>query len=175
MITQHTQYGSTMLRTLVAALVLYALACTLGSTPLAYANNIVVNSKLDTADPSKCRLRDAIINANNNDQSGSTNCAAGTAGMDNISFAFAQCAVIACTITLNSALPQITEDLTISGAASGGHVTLNGANAFGVLNTNGPPVVSNPFMVVNLTNLTISNGNRSGGGGILSRNTNLSL
>jgi predicted outer membrane repeat protein len=173
--TQHSQYGATMLRTLIAALVLYAFAYSLGSTPLTHANNIVVNSKLDTADPSKCRLRDAILNANNNDQSGSTNCAAGTAGMDNISFAFAQCAVIACTITLNSALPQITEDLTINGATGGGHVTLHGANAFGVLTTNGPPVVSNPFMVVNLTNLTISSGNRSGGGGILSRNTNLSL
>ena len=172
MVAQHAQHGRAVLRTLVAALALCALAYTLGSTPLAYANNIVVNSKLDTADPTKCRLRDAILNANNNDQSGSTNCAAGTAGMDNITFAFAQCAVIACTITLDSALPQITEDLTINGATGGGRVTLHGANAFGVLVTNGH--VSG--ISVNMSNLTITNGNTvGGGGGISAQNTNLSL
>src|SRR5438270_10894992 len=125
--THHSPHAATMLRTLSVALLLIAFAYVLSSAPLAHASNIIVNSKLDTADPTKCRLRDAIINANNNDQSGSSNCAAGTAGMDNISFGFAQCAVIACTITLNSALPQITEDLTINGAAGGGHVTLHGA------------------------------------------------
>ncbi len=47
---------------------------------------ITVTSKLDTADPGKCRLRDAITAANINTAIG--DCPAGTAGLDTIGIQF---------------------------------------------------------------------------------------
>src|SRR5258707_131506 len=40
-----------------------AMALATGAVPVAHANSIIVNSKLDTADPTHCRLRDAITAA----------------------------------------------------------------------------------------------------------------
>ena len=70
------------------------------------AATITVTSKLDTADPGKCRLRDAITAANINTAAG--DCPAGTAGLDTIDFNLGlQCNLVPCTITLTSALPTI--------------------------------------------------------------------
>ena len=51
------------------------------------AATIVVSTIADTvASDGECSLREAIINANNGDQSGSTDCASGSAGADLIVF-----------------------------------------------------------------------------------------
>ena len=117
---------------------------------------ITVTSKLDTADPGKCRLRDAITAANINTAAG--DCPAGTAGLDTININLGlQCNLVPCTITLTSALPTINENLTING----GGATISGANAFRVFNLNA--------VTVSISNLTIANGNVTGssfGGGI---------
>lgn len=85
------------------------LTAALGIQP-AYAASIVVNSADDTvANDGACALREAITNANADNQSGSTDCAAG-AGADAITFAADY------IITLvGSQLPAITSEITING------------------------------------------------------------
>jgi CSLREA domain-containing protein len=101
-------------------LLLCALSLTLVLRPSpAYAATITVTTDSDVvANNFECSLREAIINANNNDQSGSTDCLAGS-GPDTIAFSigFGER-----TITLGSALPAITEQLTIDGTSQGGAV-----------------------------------------------------
>src|SRR2546425_734847 len=105
------------LRTLLTAWLLCALATMLGGVPVAHANAITVTSKADTPGSPGCMLRDAIIAANTNASSG--NCAAGTAGLDTINFSLGQtCAVVVCTIVLTSALPPVSESLTIAGGSN---------------------------------------------------------
>lgn len=73
------------------------------------------------ADDGSCTLREAIINANNDDQSGSVDCIAGN-GIDTIVFSGAF------SIALQTALPPITEQLTIDGySGSPGGATANTA------------------------------------------------
>ncbi|NJN79653.1 MAG: CSLREA domain-containing protein [Anaerolineales bacterium] len=94
---------------------LYALLCTgllitsVGVQP-AYAAALTVTSNADTvANDGFCTLREAIINANNDNQSGSTDCVAGV-GADTITFAADY------TITLvGSQLPAVTSTVTING------------------------------------------------------------
>jgi len=71
---------------------------------------IVVNKKADnvTAGDTFCTLREAINNANSDSDTTSGDCAAGS-GADTITFAANY------TITLTSALPDITTDVTIDG------------------------------------------------------------
>ncbi len=92
---------------LLAVLALLMLA--LGVRPVAAAG-IVVNSNADTvAVDGVCTLREAIINANNDDQSGSVDCTAGSLA-DTITFDADY------TITLvDRQLPQITTEMTITG------------------------------------------------------------
>jgi len=80
-----------------------------GVQPVRAAGVIEVDSADDsvTADGA-CTLREAIINANNDDQSGSTDCAAGS-GADVITFAGNY------TITLGGQLPAVTSQITITG------------------------------------------------------------
>ncbi|MBV6393172.1 MAG: hypothetical protein KPEEDBHJ_02408 [Anaerolineales bacterium] len=93
---------------------------TLGIQP-AYAASLTVNSADDTVgNDSACTLREAITNANNDDQSGSTDCAAGS-GADVITFAANY------TITLGSQLPAVTSQITITG--NGAANTIVQANA----------------------------------------------
>ncbi|RIK26371.1 MAG: hypothetical protein DCC54_07320, partial [Anaerolineae bacterium] len=80
---------------------------------------------VDSADDSvtadgACTLREAIINANNDNQSGSTDCAAGS-GADVITFAADY------TITLGSQLPAVTSQIAITG--NGAANTIVQANA----------------------------------------------
>ncbi len=86
---------------------------TLGLSSAAHpANVITVDTLADTTGPSgTCSLRAAIFNANGHDQSGSTNCTAGSVtNTINIS--------VTGTIALASALPTVTGNLTIVGPAS---------------------------------------------------------
>jgi len=82
---------------------------------------ITVNTTGDPGPAGTCDLRDAITNANNQDQSGSTACVAGS-GTDAIIFS------VSGTITLASPLPEITNIspgyLTIDG--SGQSITIDG-------------------------------------------------
>ena len=73
------------------------------------AGTITVTTSADnTTSDSQCSLREAIINANADNQSGSLDCAAGS-GPDTIIFDAAY------TITLGSQLPDITSTLIITG------------------------------------------------------------
>jgi hypothetical protein len=102
-------------RTTQFFLILALLAGLLGVLPAqpVQAASIVVNSDIDddiftTFANGKCELREAIVNANNDDQSGSPDCAAGS-GADTITFATDY------TITLYNQLPAIDSNITITG------------------------------------------------------------
>jgi CSLREA domain-containing protein len=73
----------------------------------------------EVLDDGFCSLREAILNAENDNQSGSTDCAAGS-NADSISFSG-----ISGTITLGSNLDYIDTAITIEGS---GNVTLSGTN-----------------------------------------------
>jgi hypothetical protein len=122
---------------------------------------ITVTSKLDTPDPGKCRLRDAITATNTNTATG--DCPAGSAGQDTIGFSLGtQCNLVPCTITLTSALPIVTEDLTING----NNTTVSGANAFRVFDLG--------VVTVSISNLGIANGNTAGNGGAINMSDGIS-
>ncbi len=73
------------------------------------AATITINNLSDTiANDGGCTLREAIVNANADNQSGSTDCAAG-AGADTINISAAG------TINLLTVLPDLTSDMTING------------------------------------------------------------
>ncbi len=94
-------------------------------------------------------MRDAILAANTNTATG--DCPAGAAGLDTIGFSLGvQCSLTPCTITLSSALPTVTEDLTING----NNTVVNGANLFRVFDLGAVTVI--------ISSLSISNGNVSG-------------
>src|SRR5262249_37287999 len=97
-----------------------ALASVLG---VAHAATITVNSAADmTADDGQCTLREAIVAANTNTASGAAagECAAGTAGPDTIAFNIPETGVR--TVALSSALPSITETITLDGYTQPGAV-----------------------------------------------------
>jgi CSLREA domain-containing protein len=109
--------------------------------PAASAANFEVNLTVDGGDGTcddTCTLRDAIGEANAN------------AGADLITFSGA----VTDTIVLGSALPTISEDLTIDG--SGQTVTVDGASLFRVFSATVP---------LTLTALTVQNGSATGNGG----------
>lgn len=119
---------------------------------LARAASITVNGNGDAVSVDGiCTLREAILNANANDQSGSADCVAG-AGADTIGFNLG----VSNTITLSGAsLPAISGTLTIDGAAVIS-LTVNGDNASGVFQIN-------PGAQVTLTALMIENANATNG------------
>jgi len=99
-------------------------------------------------------LRDAITAANTNIATG--DCPAGTAGLDTIGFSLGnQCNLIPCKIPLTGTLPIVTEDLTINGS----NATISGEHLFRVFNLGA--------VTVNISNLTIANGNVSDTGGAI--------
>src|SRR5690349_14320804 len=92
-------------------------------------NTITVNSTLDVANGSDglCTLREAITAANSDAASGGTagECAAGSStDPDTISLAG-----VTGTITLGSALPSITTEVTINGPGAS-QLTISGNTAF---------------------------------------------
>src|SRR5258706_10922932 len=111
-------------------LVPFLLASSLG------ANTITVTIATDAvANGDGCTLREAILNANANNQSGSTDCAAGS-GADVIQFAIGTGSQ---TIFPLTELPAITNTLTIDG-------------------TTQPLYAGAPLIELNGTMTTISNG-----------------
>jgi CSLREA domain-containing protein len=125
--------------------------------PKAPAAAILVNSLADgaPANNGQCTLREALLNAIGDNQSGSTDCVAGS-GPDTITFS------VNGTINLTGVLPDISQSLTITGP---------GANLLTVRrNTGGDYRIFtiNSGQTVNFTGLTIANGSlpASEGGGI---------
>lgn len=131
----------------------------------AEAAGIVVNSPADTrANDGACTLREAILNANADDQSGSTDCAAGS-GADPITFS----AAAPFTITLTSSLPTITAGsvITLTGPiTTTGLATLNGNHAVRILRV--APGGRLTVETVRLVNGSVAGGD---GGGILNEGT----
>ena len=156
-----------MIRKYISVLVLIMVvgASAVFTVTPAQAATITVNSKLDTADPDHCRLRDAITAANTNAAVGG--CSAGTAGPDTIGFSLGNlCNVTLCTITLSSALPTVTEDLTING----NNTAISGDAKFRVFNLDA--------VNVNMSNMKIADADVTGtafGGAIAMSGGNLTL
>lgn len=144
-------------------------------------NSITVNTTDDTsvAGDGHCSLREAIANANSKSDTTSGDCSAGT-GTDTILFGLGG------TITLNSKLPPIANDLIIDGR--GATVTIDGANSFQILvvstgaslnlisvtlndahstsaDTFGEGGAINNDGILMLTNCTVSNSSAPVGGG----------
>src|SRR5262249_44885023 len=109
-----------------------------------------------------CDLRDAITNANNKDQSGSTDCIGGS-GVDSIVFS------VSGTIFLGSSLPAIAN-------GSGGSLTIDGTGETIIIDgSNGMSPVQimmvNPGATLSVNDLTIQKGSATFGGGILTNGT----
>ena len=116
---------------------------------MAYAATLTVNSLADTqVNDNQCTLREAIIIANNDNQSGSTDCATGSS-VDTINFNLDG------IILLNSALPTITQDIIIDGVGQTIHI--DGQNTV--------PIFNITAAYATFQNLTIQNGSSSGEGG----------
>jgi CSLREA domain-containing protein len=129
-----------------------------GAVYLFFSPPIVVTTIADEQNVNgQCSLREALINANNNNQSGSTDCAAG-GGPDTITFSAKG------TINLTSALPNIVESLTITGP---------GVNSLTVRRDTGGDyrIFNISSGSVSISNLTINNGKASTGGGIQNTGT----
>ena len=136
-------------------------------TVTAAGNTITVNSTLDVENSSDglCTLREAITAANSDTASGATagECGAGSAiDSDTISLTG-----LTGTITLGSALPNITSDMTISGPGVS-QLTISGNNSFRVFSLTLP----SPG-VVSFSGLRIANGRANGdvGGGIYNQSS----
>ncbi len=166
-ILRHTRY--------VAFLML--LIAGVGFAHSVQAATITVNSLGDTLNNADgvCSIREAIINANN-DAATWSNCAAGS-GADTINLP-------AGTITLS--IPNgpdsftmeqlsltgdldITSNMTINGNAAG--TTINGAALDRIFDVNPDtdfdPITSTPLIVVDINNLTITNGRQNDTGALL--------
>lgn len=161
------RHGLKNCNSVFATTVLSLVLLLLMSTASAIAATIVVNSLADTrVSDGACTLREATINANNDNQSGSSDCAAGN-GADVIAFS------VAGTITLSSSLgigaPLVGSDITIDGA---NQITISGGNSVRmfVVACNGSPMeseVCKPSGVLTLMNLTIADGMTSSSGGAI--------
>jgi hypothetical protein len=110
----------------------------------AHAATITVNSPAD--DTTGCTLRNAIIAANTNTTQGS--CSAGQAAptVDVINFSLATPA----TITLGSALPDLTEDVMITGPGMN-QLTIDGADSY-------RPITTFSSTTISISGTTITNG-----------------
>jgi CSLREA domain-containing protein len=105
-----------------------------------------------------CSLREAIVNANNNDQSGSTDCTAGTAGLDVINIQ------VSGEILLAANLPTITDSLAVYGDQSG--TSISGGDNYSVFNFS----PSDEAASIILQDLTIEHG-YAGLGAAVSKNS----
>jgi CSLREA domain-containing protein len=154
-----------MRRFVFLAVVAMVMAGVLASLPAAQAATFTVTTAADEQNTNnQCSLREAIINANQNNQSGSADCPAGV-GEDTINF---QPSLSPATITLGSQL-TITDSagLVIDGGSA--KITVSGNNALRVFEV-GTPTVSGVKLTLN--NLTVANGRAILGGGILNESSN---
>ena len=122
-------------------------ACDVGAFEF---SSTVVNSLADNAIASdgSCTLREAINNANANADTTGGDCTV------NGGIAFS----VSGTITLGSTLPAITGNVSINGSDE--NITIDGANSFQVMSVNSGASL-------NLSNLTIADGNSSTDGGAI--------
>ncbi len=91
-------------------------------------NEVKASTVFNITPTSDCTLENAIINANNDDQSGSLDCPAGT-GADVINLG-------AGTYSLTADLPYISPDLTIAGAGADTTI-IDGVDLYRTLNVDG--------------------------------------
>jgi len=118
--------------------------------PPTSATLVVTSADDTTANDGLCTLREAITNANHNDQSGSTDCAAG-AGADTITFDIPGAGPH--VIQLTTALPALAESVDILNT-SGESITVNGEGAADPYHI----FFINSGQTVNISGLTITNG-----------------
>ena len=175
-----TKVGS--FRVLVVAVVLVCGPFFLGPEGLAQTAGIAVTTTADELDPDgECSLREAILNANNDDQSGSTDCPAGS-GKDTIDV---PAGTYTLTITGTGEDSSATGDLDITGDS-----IINGAGEgstivqAGTTGTEGTPNgidrvfdVERPTAEATLSGVAVRNGNLSepDGGGLRAYGSNLKL
>jgi len=133
--------------TVGAALLVWGVLFAYVSSP-AWANTITVNTTADEQNTNtQCSLREAIINANADNQSGSSDCAAGS-GADVINIG------VSGTVNLSGVLPDLSSNIEIKGP---------GADQFTVRRNTGGNYrifsVTGDTTVVTISGMTISNGN----------------
>lgn len=149
----HRYYGAFLVLLLAAAVAASLLLFFGAALPAQAQSTITVNTTADEQNTNgKCSLREAVINADKNDQSGSADCLAGSStGADTVTFSLAPS-----SIWLGSALPIIedTAGLTIDGGNAS--ITISGGNEVQVFLVDGK---------LTLKNLTVSDGFTSGSGG----------
>src|SRR5262245_1131968 len=149
-------FGRSNMRPILIAALLAALALGAGWPLPAFADgHIVVNSTADTtvAGDSQCTLREAILNSNTFSDTTNGDCATGD-GIDTITFS------VTGTIVLGSTLPDIVDNVTISGPGAA-QLTISGNHSVGVLSV--------PSAALSLDHLTVANGSAYAGGAISSQ------
>jgi CSLREA domain-containing protein len=111
---------------LLAAMAASVMMVVVLASPARAASLTVDTTADEQSDNDACSLREAIINANQDDQSGSADCAAGS-GKDTIFFDLGNSPA---TITLSSELSTITDPdgLTVDGASA--NITVSGNDVF---------------------------------------------
>jgi CSLREA domain-containing protein len=139
---------------LLTIVLLVGLTLMLAPAPLAHAVTITVTTTADELNNNgQCSLREAIANANADNQSGSTDCAAGT-GNDTITFDISR------TITLGSEL-TITDAAALTIAGPAGGITVSGNNAVRVFLVNSTfsanPATGTGGGICNLGALAVTN------------------
>ena len=141
-----------IVRWLLLMLILFIISIQISPPQIAIAATYTVSKIADTNDGvcnADCSLREAITAANAN------------SGVDTITFNAA--IFVPATITLTSALPQITDNVDIVGLGAN-KVIVNGANAFRPINIAASKTVT-------LSGITITQGSGDKGGGIANRGT----
>lgn len=109
----------------------------------------------NTTSDGKCTLREAITSAN---ASAPTDCGPANIGADGIEFG------VSGPILLGSALPSISDDLSIDGANT---ITLDGKGANRIFQVNG--------ITLDLANITLTKGQSATGGGAILNNGTLHI
>ena len=143
-----------------AVLVVMLVMLSAGRVEPVHAAAIAVTTTQDVvAADGFCSLREALINAANDDQSGSNSCAPGGES-DVITFA------VAGTILLDAPLPPVTGDVTLDG--SGQPIIISGQNSVAILS-----VTSGATLSVNA--LTIADGKTIGDGGAIANSGTLTV
>ena len=144
----------------MAVLLVFAFAFGAAGVQVARAAGLVVNHLGDgaPANDGLCTLREAILNADNDNQSASIDCVAGS-GADTIIFSLSGAITLGSYLTISD-----TDRLTIDG--TGQSITVSGNNAHRVM-------LVVPTAILNLNALTIANGSEiagftcgSSGGGV---------
>jgi hypothetical protein len=164
-------------RALATSLIGAAMLLALSSAPIVHAASITVSGA--------CTLDEAITNANNDDQSGSTDCAAGS-GADTI---YLTADVILGTNT-PGALPTITSEITLEGnnyyvsgantyrvfyVESTGNFTINDTTVQDGYTLSSGGGIFNAEGVVNVNNSIITGNSAGDGGGIYTYRGNVTL